>query len=203
MVTSFIKNHAKIFKFVIIGLICAIMGSVFIDGFVGFFSSGYFFGFVADLLYLCVFLGLLALLLITFIMGKHAPAKVIGIMLLSFWVVTELLSIGNPLYSFRSGATFMDVIIALCLFAALLTILGIFVLYVLKAVFSLKVDLIIEILLIVLLAAMASVFLLKIIADLIYAKGFNLFGYMSSYLFIPALAVIGYVYLAPEKIAKE
>ena len=53
------------------------------------------------------------------------------------------------------------------------------------------------------LATMASVFLLKIIADLIYAKGFNLFGHMSSYLFIPALAVIGYVYLAPEKIAKE
>ena len=201
MLKSLVQKNKQIFDFVLMGLICAILLISLISLIAG-FGAG--FGTVlANIIDFVILIALLGGLLFFIVTKKTDIARKLGLILLIYWVVSNLLSIGNPFSLLREGATFAQVIYAIVEILAGLTFLGVFVLYILSAVFGKGKDYakIIDYLLLGFLALVVVGFAFRLINAFITKVPFRTWiAYFDSNLFIPILGVLGFIYVAPEKI---
>lgn len=198
MINGFVSKNKELVKYIIIGLIGLIILLDFIALFGSFSNNagsnaGVFFYFIVKV-------ALLGLLVVCILTEKHDYAKFLGIAYLTYYVISMLLSIDVPFYEFYDGNSGAGITAGVFEMIAMFTYLGVVVMLVLEALgkhkFGMELD-------IVIFAFLGLMFLTMIVKMAAYGKAnYGWASYMrlfSRYLFMPALACLGYFYLTAKE----
>lgn len=201
MVRNIIEKNKKVFDYVIIGLLCAIILVTAIATILDVFDGGFFDG-VAEFFALITFIGLLGILLFALLTKRTNLAKLFGMILLIYWVVSSFFGVGGAFSAFDGGKLFM-ILYAIFAILADIAFVGALVLYVLSAMFGKDTEKLLDYCLLAFLGLQIFVFAFREIE--IIVNGFKVIPMltcMMTELFMPALGVIGFIYLAPKKLTK-
>ena len=203
MVRSFIEKNEKIFKWVLIGLLCALILFDFVLVIAGVIMLD-FWGGTAQFINFILFASLFGLLLFALFAKKTNLARLVGTILLSYWVVSKLLSVGSPFADMAIGTDpFLTIMGSMFELFANFAAVGVVVFYILGAMFGKEFKIVIDILLLAFLGLNVLAFTFNFID--VCVQGFfipQLMNCLITDLVFPALAVIGFIYLAPAKLEK-
>lgn len=200
MVSSFIKKQDKLVRILIIALLATAIGILSVTGTIDLFNSGSFFAGIGILINLTIFVALLGGLLATYLFKKTKLVKILGTILLTYWVIATILNTGSPLFNLNGGIGFFAILSGIFLTTANVAVLGVVVFYVLKMLLKKDLSMISEILLLVIIGCSVIGFTFDFLDAIFNGFDFaNVLLNVIDLLIFPVLAVIGYVLLLNNK----
>ena len=195
MIKSFIKSNYSIFRIVLMALI----GVIFLFNFISLFgnysdSASTNFGITVSFV---VFNGLLAILLYCILSNKDQYTQFLGFVLLAYYVISTLLNLDSPFYSFYDGAHGTVVARAVFQIFQLLAFLSFVVIAIIEKINRTELKIgkisILDILALAYLFFSLMVFIMEMCVYGVFDYKWT--SFMSSFvnrLFMPCLIVLGY-----------
>lgn len=196
MIKSFIRKNESIFRICLMALIGLIIAFNFISIFGNYSNNaGSNFGLTLDFV---VYNGLLGLLLFCIITKKDEFTSFLGFAYLTYYVISTLLNVDSPFYSFYDGAHGTVIARAIFNMFALFTFVAIVVLAIIEKTKNREFKIankisIIDILALCYLFFMLMVFIMEMCVYGVFKYGWtSIMGSFNSRLFMPMLVVLGY-----------